>query len=111
MKPSKDCPAILLLDNHEGHIQIPVIELARKHSVILVTFHLHTSHKFQALDKTVFGLFKKYYNTAAYELMLTPGHVSHRQLMTLPVLLEKLFLNLLPHQILFRASEALDYTH
>ncbi|KAL3281203.1 hypothetical protein HHI36_004418, partial [Cryptolaemus montrouzieri] len=24
-KPSKDCPAILLLDNHESHIQIPII--------------------------------------------------------------------------------------
>ncbi|GBP23687.1 hypothetical protein EVAR_80304_1 [Eumeta japonica] len=75
VKPSKDYPTILLLDNHESHIQIPVIELARENSVILVTFHPHTSHKFQPLDKTVFGPFKKYYNTVANELMLTPGHI------------------------------------
>lgn len=75
VKPSKDHPTILLLDNHQSHIQIPVIELARENSIILVTFHPHTSHKFQPLDKTVFGPFKKYYNSAANELMLTPGHV------------------------------------
>ncbi|KAL3275876.1 hypothetical protein HHI36_020614 [Cryptolaemus montrouzieri] len=30
VKPSKDCPAILLPGNSENHIQIPVIELSRK---------------------------------------------------------------------------------
>lgn len=75
VKPSKERPVILLLENHESHIQIPVIESARKHGIIVVTFPPHTSHNFRPLDRSVFGFFKKYYNNAANERMLTPGHI------------------------------------
>lgn len=73
-KPSKDNPAILLMDNHESHITVPIINLARQNGVTLMTFHPHTSHKMQPLDRSVFGPFKMYYNTAMNEWMLSPGN-------------------------------------
>lgn len=74
-KPSKDSPCILLMDNHESHISVPVIQLAKDNGVILVTFHPHTSHKMQPLDRTVFGAFKTYFNTAMNEHMISPGNI------------------------------------
>jgi len=38
--------------------------MGRKHGTVMVTIHPHTSHKLQPLDRTVFGSFKKYYNSA-----------------------------------------------
>lgn len=74
-KPSKDLPCIMLMDNHESHISVPVIQLAKDNGVILVTFHPHTSHKMQPLDRTVFGAFKTYFNTAMNEHMISPGNI------------------------------------
>ena len=73
-KPTVEHPTILILDNHECHVSIPAIIRAKEVGIILLTFHPHTSHKMQPLDRTVFGLFKKYYNTAVNEWMLSPGN-------------------------------------
>nr|CAI5825039.1 unnamed protein product [Callosobruchus analis] len=74
-RPSKERPVIILMDNHESHISVPAIRLAKENGVILVTLHPHTSKKMQPLDKSVFGPFKTYFNQAANEKMLTPGHI------------------------------------
>lgn len=74
VKPSVEKPVILLMDNHESHISIPVINLAKTNGVILITFHPHTSHKMQPLDRSVFGPFKTFYNTALNEWMINPGN-------------------------------------
>nr|CAI5856007.1 unnamed protein product [Callosobruchus analis] len=74
-RPSKERPVIILMDNHESHISVPEIRLAKENGVILVTLHPHTSNKMQPLDKSVFGPFKTYFNQAANEKMLTPGHI------------------------------------
>lgn len=74
-KPTKEQPVILILDNHESHISVPAIQMAKDNGIMLITLHPHTSNHMQPLDKTVFGPFKKYFNTAANELLLTPGHV------------------------------------
>lgn len=74
VKPSVGKPIIILLDNHDSHISIPTIDFCKANGIILVTFHPHTSHKFQPLDRTVFGPLKAYYNTACNEWMLMhPG--------------------------------------
>lgn len=70
VKPSKENPVLVVFDNHESHISIPVIELAKSHGIVLLTIPPHTSHKLQPLDCTVFGPYKTYYNQAANEWML-----------------------------------------
>nr|CAI5827726.1 unnamed protein product [Callosobruchus analis] len=74
-RTSKERPVINFMDNHESHISVPAIRLAKENGVILVTLHPHTSNKMQPLDKSVFGPFKTYFNQAANEKMLTPGHI------------------------------------
>lgn len=74
-RPSKERPGIVLMNNHESHISVPVIRLAKENGVILVTLHPHTSNKMQPLDKSVFGPFKIFFNQVANEKLMTPGQV------------------------------------
>lgn len=48
--------------------------MAKKTGIIVVTFHPHTSHKMQPLDRTVFGPFKTFYDKAMADWMVTPGN-------------------------------------
>ncbi|XP_054261371.1 uncharacterized protein LOC128985651 [Macrosteles quadrilineatus] len=74
VKPTKDDPVLMILDNHESHISIEAINKARASGIVMLTFPPHTSHKLQPLDRTVFGPYKKFYNVAASEWMLSnPG--------------------------------------
>jgi len=50
---------LILLDNHESHLYLPVIDYCRENGVVLLSFPPHCSHKFQPLDWSVFGPFKK----------------------------------------------------
>lgn len=73
-RPSQDNKVLLLMDNHESHVSIEAIDLAKKNGIVLFTFPPHTSHKLQPLDRGVFGPFKKFYNTAATNwLQSNPG--------------------------------------
>lgn len=63
------------MDNHESHISVPAIQTTKDNGVKLITLHPHTSNHMQPLDNSVFGPFKTYYNTAANELLMSPGHV------------------------------------
>lgn len=71
---SKDKKILLILDNHESHLSIRIIEKARENNIIMLTFPPHTSHKLQPLDRSVFGPLKKFYNKACSEWLLSnPG--------------------------------------
>lgn len=72
IRSSKETPTILLLDNHKSHISISTIQLAKDNGVTMVTFHPHTSHKMQPLDRGVFGPFSTYYNSKMNDCMLKP---------------------------------------
>lgn len=63
-KPIPDTPVFLLLDNHESHVSVEVVDFCKEVRIILVTFPRHCSHKFQPLDFTVYGPVKNYYNKA-----------------------------------------------
>lgn len=63
-KASKTSPALLIMDNHEAHISIRAVKLAKDSGVLLLTLPPHTSHRLQPLDKTVYGPLKHYYNDA-----------------------------------------------
>jgi hypothetical protein len=76
VKPTKDKKVLLRMDNHESHVSIAEIIKARENGIIMLTFPPHTS--FTAISSSywtnVFGPFKKYYNTAYSNWMLTnPG--------------------------------------
>lgn len=74
IRPSKENPALILMDNHSSHVNLRVVEFARQNSIVIVTFPPHCSHKLQPLDVTVYGPFKTRYRIAMNEWMLTnPG--------------------------------------
>lgn len=71
---SKDNPALLLMDNHESHLSIEALELAKSSGVTILTLHPHTTAKLQPLDVGLNGPFKSYYNAAVDSWMLrNPG--------------------------------------
>ncbi|KAB0802144.1 hypothetical protein PPYR_04330 [Photinus pyralis] len=73
-RPSKEKPVLLILDNHESHVSVAVIEKARVSGIKMLTFPPHTSHRLQPLDRTVFGSFKSHYNRAVNDWMsCNPG--------------------------------------
>ena len=63
------------MDNHESHISIYAIELAKeKNGVVLLTFPPHCSHKLQPLDISVYGPLKRFFNDASNSWQLNnPG--------------------------------------
>ena len=61
---SKERPVLLLMDNHQSHITIDSLNLAKENGIHLLTFPPHCSHKLQPLDRSVYGPLKRYYNSA-----------------------------------------------
>ncbi|XP_041349184.1 uncharacterized protein LOC121368514 [Gigantopelta aegis] len=73
-KCSKELPVLLILDNHDTHLSIQTIDLAKDNGVIMLTLPPHCSHKMQPLDISVYGPFKSFYNQAANSFMTNhPG--------------------------------------
>ncbi|XP_072398037.1 uncharacterized protein [Diabrotica undecimpunctata] len=70
VKPSPENKVLLILDNHESHLSLAAIHIARDNGIVILTFPPHTSHKLQPLDRSVFGPFKNYFNNASKEWML-----------------------------------------
>lgn len=67
-------PTLLLLDNHESHLSVETLNLAKDNGVVILTLPPHCSNKLQPLDVSVFGPFKTYYNSALDSWMMTnPG--------------------------------------
>ena len=62
---SKDHLVLIIMDNHDSHITIDALNVAKENEIILLTFPPHCSHKLQPLDRTIFGPFKHYYTQAA----------------------------------------------
>lgn len=74
VRPKKESMVLLILDNHDSHISVASLNLAKDNGIVLLTFPPHTSHKLQPLDRTVYGPFKNFYSVAANEWMLShPG--------------------------------------
>lgn len=44
-RASKDKPLLMLLDNHDTHVYIEAISLARENGVVMATFPLHCTHR------------------------------------------------------------------
>lgn len=61
---SKEHPCLVLIDNHSSHLSYHVIDYCKDNGITLLSFPAHCSHKLQPLDRTVYGPFKKYVNSA-----------------------------------------------
>lgn len=67
-------PSLLIFDNHESHLSLEVLNLAKKNGVTILTLPPHTTHKTQPLDVGVMKPFKDYYNAAMDSWLLrNPG--------------------------------------
>ena len=71
---SKENPTILIYDNHESHLSIEVINLAKRNGVNILTLPPHSTARMQPLDVAVFKPFKNAYNSAVDSWMMChPG--------------------------------------
>ncbi|KAJ8912432.1 hypothetical protein NQ315_006098 [Exocentrus adspersus] len=74
VKPTQENKLLIIIDNHETHISVPVINLAKANRIILLTMPPHTSHRLQPLDRTVFGPYESFYGEACRDWMVNnPG--------------------------------------
>ncbi|XP_045199039.2 uncharacterized protein LOC123553374 [Mercenaria mercenaria] len=48
-------PILIILDGHKSHINLPVLEWAKRNNVIIFVLPAHTSHVLQPLDVGCFG--------------------------------------------------------
>lgn len=64
-------PQLLILDGHDSHHYVELIEAAMKENIILVELpaHTHTSHWLQLLDCAVFFSLKSHYNEACQKFL------------------------------------------
>lgn len=58
VRPTPEHKALLILDNHEAHRSIKVVEYAREHNIVILSLPPHTSHRVQPLDVSVFSSFE-----------------------------------------------------
>ena len=63
-KPTAQSPILLLLDNHQSHLSIEVIDFAKDNNITMLSFPPHCSHRLQPLDVGVYGPFKTFYSQA-----------------------------------------------
>ncbi|KAJ8945485.1 hypothetical protein NQ314_009238 [Rhamnusium bicolor] len=71
---SKANPSLLICDNHESHLSIDALDIAKENGVTILTLYPHTSHKLQPLDVAVFGPYQNHYNRAVNNWMFkNPG--------------------------------------
>lgn len=61
---SKDNLSLLIMDNHESHVSLNSISIAKDSGVTILTLPPHCSNRLQPLDVSVYGPFKSYYNSA-----------------------------------------------
>ena len=69
-------PLLLLLDGHNSHYSLEVVELAKENEVIIFTLVPHTTHEMQPLDTAVFGPLKNNWQEACHMFIQNhPGRV------------------------------------
>jgi hypothetical protein len=61
---SQEHKVLLIMDNHESHISVRAIDMAKANGIVLLTIPPHTSHRLQPLDRSVYGPFKGAYDRA-----------------------------------------------
>jgi len=70
---NRENPVLLILDNHESHIGIEIIDTCKDNGVVILTLPPHCSHKLQPLDRTPFSSFKRNLHDGSRRWMLNHG--------------------------------------
>lgn len=63
-KAGPDNKILLMLDNQNTKIKLPVIEFCKMNYITMLSFPPNTSEQLQPLDRKIFTSFKSYYNKA-----------------------------------------------
>ncbi|EDS28122.1 conserved hypothetical protein [Culex quinquefasciatus] len=63
-RTSLENPSLLIYDNHESHLSIEALDLAKSNGVTVLTIPPHCSNKLQPLDVAVFRSFGNAYDAA-----------------------------------------------
>jgi len=72
-------PQVLLVDGHDSHNFVELLELAIANSIHIVELPAHTSDWLQPLDRTIFKPMKDYYNSSAQAMVSNfPGVVTNK---------------------------------
>ncbi|XP_011859227.1 PREDICTED: uncharacterized protein LOC105556736 [Vollenhovia emeryi] len=58
VKPTREDPVLLILDNHSSHISLEAYDLCKSSFITVLSLPPHTSHRTQPLDLTFFGPLK-----------------------------------------------------
>ena len=64
-----ETPVLLLYDGHKSHINLGIIDWAKKEHIILFVLPAHTSHVLQPLDVGCFGPFERIFNNVSHRFM------------------------------------------
>ncbi|XP_046661273.1 uncharacterized protein LOC124354680 [Homalodisca vitripennis] len=70
VRSSKGNPCLLVLDNHESHLSIEVLNFCKENGIVMLSFPPHTSHRLQPLDRSVYGPFKRFYFASVDDWMV-----------------------------------------
>jgi len=62
VRPSVDKKVLILLDNHESHLYLPVIDFCREAGILLLSFPPHCFQKLQPLNRSVYRPFNEFLN-------------------------------------------------
>lgn len=71
VKCTEERKVLLLMDNHETHVSLNIINFARENGVVILTFPPHCSHRLQPLDVSLYGPFKTYFRSAQNNFMIS----------------------------------------
>lgn len=73
-RSSIDLPILLIMDNHESHCNLGIIQYARNKGIVILTIPPHCSHRLQPLDVSILGPFKRHLATVQNDwLTNNPG--------------------------------------
>ncbi|XP_041363761.1 uncharacterized protein LOC121379282 [Gigantopelta aegis] len=62
-------PQLLIMDQHDSHGTLEIIECARQENIIILLLPPHTTHWLQPMDRSIFGPFKKAWNSICQDFM------------------------------------------
>ncbi|XP_060859770.1 uncharacterized protein LOC132936968 [Metopolophium dirhodum] len=62
VRPSVDKKVLILLDNHESHLCLPVIDFCKEVGILLLSFPPHGFGKLQPLNRSVYRPFNQFLN-------------------------------------------------
>ncbi|XP_077289560.1 uncharacterized protein LOC143913562 isoform X1 [Arctopsyche grandis] len=73
-KPTAESPILILMKNHNTHVNINVVTFASQNNLIILTLPPHCSRRMQPLDVAVYGPFKMRYRRAMNDWSISnPG--------------------------------------